>query len=122
MTRLRDIFAYNLKENRRDRGFTQAQLAERVDVSTHHIAMLEIARNYPTLELVERFAEALDIEIYRLFINPLSPQEEMERLYQTVAKDIERLVGETVEKVLSEKIADASPKAGDPPGPKKKNC
>jgi transcriptional regulator with XRE-family HTH domain len=122
MTRLREIFAYNLKENRRKRGFTQAQLAEKVDVSTHHIAMLEIARNYPTLELVERFANVLGIEIYKLFVNPLSPAEEMERLYQTVAHDIERVVGEAVTKALSGKFHEkpASGKDGDPPASGKK--
>jgi DNA-binding XRE family transcriptional regulator len=34
-------------------------LAEKVGVSTHHIAMIEIARYYPTLELVERIADTL---------------------------------------------------------------
>jgi transcriptional regulator with XRE-family HTH domain len=103
MARLKEIFAYNLKEKRRKRGFTQAQLAEKVDVSTHHIGMLEIARNYPTMELVERIAETLDSEIYELFIDPLSPHEELERLYQTVANDIERVVAEAIQKALSGK-------------------
>jgi hypothetical protein len=62
--------------------------------------MLEIARSFPALELVERIADALDIEIYELFIDPLSPQEELERLYQTVANNIERVVSEAVEKSL----------------------
>jgi transcriptional regulator with XRE-family HTH domain len=103
MTSIREIFAYNLKNKRQNCGFSQARLAEMVEVSTHHIAMMEIARNYPTLDLVERIANALNIEIFELFINPLSPPEEMERLYQTVAKNIEQVVGEAVEKALSDK-------------------
>jgi transcriptional regulator with XRE-family HTH domain len=106
MARLKEIFAYNLKAKRRKCGFTQAQLAERVEVSTHHIGMLEIARNYPTLELVERIADVLDTEIYELFIDPLSPHEELKRLYQTIANDIEQLVAATIEKALSGKCAD----------------
>ncbi|MDR2477711.1 MAG: helix-turn-helix transcriptional regulator [Treponema sp.] len=101
MRGLREIFAYNLKEKRRKCGLTQAELAEKVNVSTHHIGMLEIARNLPTLELVERMAGALDVEFYELFVNPLSPSEELERLYQTVANDIERLVAGAIEKALS---------------------
>ena len=100
MIGLREIFAYNLKENRRKCGLTQAELAEKVNVSTHHIGMLEIARNLPTLELVERIALALNIEFYELFVNPLSPKEELDRLYTTVAKDIEQLVTKTLEKAL----------------------
>ena len=45
-------------------------------------------------------ANALNIEIYELFINPLSPPEEMERLYQTVAKNIEQLVSQAIENAL----------------------
>jgi len=103
MTNLREIFAHNLKKKRQNCGFSQAKLAEMVSVSTHHIATIETARNYPTLDLVERMANALNIEIYELFINPLSPQEEMEYLYKEVAKNIEQIVSETIEKVLANK-------------------
>jgi len=103
MTNLREIFAHNLKKKRRNCGFSQAKLAEMVNVSTHHIATIETARNYPTLDLVERMANALNIEIYELFINPLSPHEEMERLYQTVANDIKKVVAEAVEKAVAAK-------------------
>ena len=103
MTNLRDIFAHNLKEKRRNCGFSQAKLAEMVNVSVHHIATIETARNYPTLDLVERMANALNIEIYELFINPLSPHEELERLYQTVAKNIEQVVSQAIENALKDK-------------------
>ena len=99
MTTLREILAHNLKKKRRNCGLSQAKLAEMVKVSTHHIATIETAKNYPTLDLVERIANALDIEIYELFINPLSPPEEMERLYQTMAKNIDQLVGESMERL-----------------------
>jgi len=103
MERLGEIFAYNLKKKRRNCGISQAQLAEKVGVSTHHIGMIEIARNYPTMELVERIANALNIEIHELFVDPISTHEELERLYQTVANNIERVVSEAVEKVITEK-------------------
>jgi len=74
-----------------------------VNVSVHHIATIETARNYPTLDLVERMANALNIEIYELFINPLSPHEELERLYQTVAKNIEQVVSQAIENALKDK-------------------
>jgi transcriptional regulator with XRE-family HTH domain len=110
MASLKEIFAYNLKEKRQKCGFTQAQLAEKTDVSTHHIGMIETARNYPTLELVERIAETLDVEIHELFIDPLSPHEELERLYQTVANDIEKLVGEAIKEALTINYKGISPK------------
>jgi transcriptional regulator with XRE-family HTH domain len=73
MTPILKLFAHNLRIKRRNYGITQAKLAEQVNVSTHHIAMIEIAREYPTLELVERIARALEIEFFELFLDPNSP-------------------------------------------------
>jgi len=101
MARLQDIFVKNLKEKRQKSGLTQAQLAEKVNVSTHHIGMIELSRNYPTLELVERIANALDIEIYELFIDPLSPNTELEQLRHEIKGDTKQLLDEFLEKVLA---------------------
>jgi transcriptional regulator with XRE-family HTH domain len=94
MERLGAIFAKNLKENRRKRGLTQAGLAEKVDVSTHHIAMIELARHYPTFDLVERIASTLDIETHELFITPHAPSEELETLRREIKGDMQRLFEE----------------------------
>jgi transcriptional regulator with XRE-family HTH domain len=106
MASLKEIFAQNLKEKRRKRGFTQAQLAEKVDVSTHHIGMIELSRNYPTLELVERLATALDIEIYELFVETRSPNKELEQLRQEIRGDMKQLFDEFLEKALPGKRKD----------------
>ena len=103
MTNLREIFAYNLKANRQKCSLTQAKLAEKVGVSTHHIAMIEIARHYPTLKLVERIANTLDIEIYKLFIVKPSPENAMEQLQGTLIGNIEKVVADAIEKTLSAK-------------------
>ena len=103
MANLREIFAYNLKAKRQKCGFTQAKLAEKVGVSTHHIAMIEIARHYPTLELVERIANTLDTEIYELFITNPTPENALERLHDTLIGNIEKVVTDAIEKTLSAK-------------------
>jgi len=103
MARLKDIFVKNLKKYRGKSGFTQAQLAEKVNVSTHHIGMIELSRNYPTLELVERIANALDIKIYELFIDASSPNIELEQLRQEIKDDTRQLLDEFLQKALTEK-------------------
>ena len=101
MKRLGEILAKNMKEHRRRRGISQAGLAEKVDVSTHHIGMIELARNFPTLDLVERIANALNIEIYQLFVEPHSPNEELEQLRREIKGDMKQLLTEFLEKALS---------------------
>jgi len=103
MASLREIFAHNLKKHRKICRLSQEKLAEMVNVSTHHIAMMEISRSYPAMELVERIAGVLNIEIHELFLHPSSPTREMEQLYQVVAKNIEQVVNNAVEKVLADK-------------------
>ena len=95
------VFVQNLRKYRRKIGFTQAQLAEKVNVSTHHIGMIELSRNNPTLELVERIADALNIKTYELFLDLLSPNEELEQLRQEIRTDMKQLLDETLEKVLN---------------------
>jgi transcriptional regulator with XRE-family HTH domain len=101
MTNIQEIFAYNLKVKRQKYGITQAELAEKVGVSTHHIAMIEIARHYPTLKLVERIANTLNIEIYELFIVKPTPEDAMERLHNTLVSSIGRVVADSIEKNLT---------------------
>ena len=102
MMRKQSIFVQNLRKHRRKCGLTQAQLAEKVNVSTHHIGMIELSRNNPTLELVERIANALDLKTYELFIDPLSPNNvEFEKLRQDIKSDIRQMFDEVLEKAIS---------------------
>ena len=94
MAELKKLFAQNLKKKRRICGFTQANLAEKVDVSTHHIAMIELARNFPTSELIERIASALETEVYELFLEEKKTQQtELEKLRKDIKEDIHELFG-----------------------------
>ena len=65
--------------------------------------MIEIARHYPTLELVERIANTLKIEIYELFIAKPSPENAMERLHDTLIGNIEKVVADAIENALADK-------------------
>jgi len=101
MVRCQHIFVQNLRKYRRKCGLTQAQLADKVDVSTHHIGMIELERNCPTFELMERIAEALNIKIYELFVDPSSLNENFELLRREIREDIRLLLDETLEKTLA---------------------
>jgi len=101
MLRQQSVFVQNLRKYRRKNGLTQAQLAEKVNVSTHHIGMIELSRNNPTLELVERIAEALNIKTYELFVDIIAPNKELQQLRQEIRDDMRQLLDETLEKALN---------------------
>ena len=63
--------------------------------------MIEQSRNNPTFDLIQRIANALNIEAYELFFDPLSPNIELEKLRQDINNDMKKLLDETLEKALS---------------------
>ena len=104
MISLRDILAYNLKENRKKCGLSQAKLAEKANITTQYIAMIEVSRKFPTPEMLDRLAKALEIETYELFVVKPSPEDAMERLHNTLVGNIEQVVSRAVEKSISENL------------------
>jgi len=102
MKRLGSIFIKNLKEYRKKNGLTQAQLAEKVNVTPHYIGMLEMGRNFPATDLIERIANALNIEMYELFVESLSPAKELEKLRHEIMLEIKKTITETVIETVRE--------------------
>jgi transcriptional regulator with XRE-family HTH domain len=85
-----------MKEQRRILGISQAVLAERVNTSTHYIAMIELERKTPSIPMIERIAAALQIDSPELFSMRSIPQESLKELQKTVLADIERVVGQSI--------------------------
>ena len=101
MANIREILAQNLKENRRKLGITQPMLAERAGLSTHYLGMIEIGRNFPTADVLERLSAALGINPHELFSVSVSPERAIEELQQKVIKNIEQVVADAIDKRLT---------------------
>ncbi|MBR1637756.1 MAG: helix-turn-helix transcriptional regulator [Treponema sp.] len=65
---LRGIFTENLKFYRKNAGLSQQQLAEKADIATNYLSEIERGLKFPSVELIERLAEELDIPPSFLFI------------------------------------------------------
>jgi transcriptional regulator with XRE-family HTH domain len=113
MTNIREILAKNLKENRRKLGITQPTLAERANLSTHYLAMIEVARKFPTADVLERLAAALDIAPNELFSVSPSPENAMEKLQQTILDNMDRVIESAVDKAVQKAFAEKH-KSPDP--------
>jgi transcriptional regulator with XRE-family HTH domain len=106
MTNIRDILANNLKGYRRKSGFSQAKLAEKADISTQYIAMIELSRQFPTPDVLDKIALALGIETYELFAVAPTPENAMERLHRDIIKEVREVIVEELEKTLAYKHKD----------------
>jgi transcriptional regulator with XRE-family HTH domain len=71
----RRLLAWNLRRWRVDRGLSQEQLAVDAGVNRTYVSGVERATENPTIEVLERVAEALSIKIADFFVEP-SPREQ----------------------------------------------
>lgn len=62
------VFGTNLKKYRTSMGISQEAFAERCGMHRTYISAIECYRRSISLENIQRIAEALDVEPYRLFI------------------------------------------------------
>lgn len=64
---LKEIFSSNIKKYRKDK-FTQETLAEKIGVSSQNINDIEGKRRFPRTDTLVKIAEALNVEVYQLFV------------------------------------------------------
>jgi transcriptional regulator with XRE-family HTH domain len=104
MTNLKQILAINIKQNRCRLGLTQAKLAEKADASTQYVAMIELGRKFPSLEMLERLATALGIDNLDLFSPPPFPTKNLNKLQKTISTDLERKITKSINKAVQEAV------------------
>ena len=110
MEKIREILAQNMKAHRQKLGITQPELAERANISTNFIGMIEQKRKFPAPEMLERIATALKIETPELFATSTSPQTELKILHKEILADLDRAIGEAVGKAIKEQYKENKPK------------
>ena len=65
---LKEIFSDNLKYYRKQAGLTQDDFAKEVGTDPVYISYIENGKRFPSVEYIEKMAETLNIESYKLFL------------------------------------------------------
>jgi transcriptional regulator with XRE-family HTH domain len=119
MANIREVLAANLKEYRRKRGVTQEQFAEKADVSSHYIAMIETCNTFPKPEMLERLAKAFNIESHELFSVEPAPDEAFEQMRRSIVSDIKQEITEmkrvVIQAIEKNRAASVKPKTRHSP-------
>ena len=67
MNNLQLCLATNMKRYRKKGGLSQAALAERAGTAANYIALIEVGKNFPSLQMLEKIAGALHVDALDLF-------------------------------------------------------
>jgi transcriptional regulator with XRE-family HTH domain len=88
MTNIRDVLANNLKQFRQARGWSQAYLAEKVNISTNYIGLLENTVKFPSSKMIQKLACALEIDPTELFSKGIDPISSMKQYQKAALEDV----------------------------------
>jgi len=94
---LRQILASNIRERRYVLGLSQMKLAELADIAPSYVAMIELERKFPSVEVLERIAWALKMDPTELFSKACYPIEAVKELHKSVLASFEHVVKSHIE-------------------------
>lgn len=89
-----DYFGQNLKYLRKEKGLTQEQLSEMINLDIRQYSRIETGKGFPSLATLEKLCEVLDINPAYLFdftsdkevYNKKSPENELYSKLKTIVK------------------------------------
>ena len=64
----KDIFRYNLKFYRNKLNLTQEKLSELSGISSDYLSEIERGKRTPSFKRMDLIADALNLDVYKLFI------------------------------------------------------
>jgi len=95
---LRTVLSKNIKFFRCNHGWSQADLAEKADISINFLSSIERCVKWPYPETIVKISKALKIEEYELFRQNKSIIDDTFTIIDRLVSDISVSVTESIEK------------------------
>jgi transcriptional regulator with XRE-family HTH domain len=100
---IKDTLGKNIKIFRARRGLSQADLAEKADISIPFLSSIERGLKYPLPDMLAKIADSLGVEVNQLFIsNPTSGEnsEILRHLSEDMTKTVNLAMAEVFKRYL----------------------
>ena len=94
---LRKLLSVNIKRFRNRRGWSQAKLADKLDISTNFLSDIETQKGWVSPLTLVKLASALDIEVYELFKPENAISGDLKDVVNKLAQDLTVVITESVE-------------------------
>ena len=98
MDRLQSCLAKNMKLYRKKEGLSQAALAEKAGTAPNYIALIEVGKNFPSLQMLEKIASALNVDCLDLFDKKSLELIDSDNLRKRIISSISEVINENFEK------------------------
>jgi transcriptional regulator with XRE-family HTH domain len=87
-----------MKGRRHTIGLSQAKLAEKINSAPTYIAMIELEKKFPSVEMLEKIAAALELDSPELFSMKSYPAELLNKLHEAVLTDFGNVIVNRLDK------------------------
>jgi transcriptional regulator with XRE-family HTH domain len=92
MTDIRAVLASNMKLHRKTLGLSQSKLADKINTATGYIAMIETGKKFPSASMLEKIAQALEIDTPELFTAQPFETYSIKKQYKAILLDFEKII------------------------------
>jgi len=105
--RLKDVFVKNLRQYRKEKNISQMALAELCGTSTSYIGQIEIGNRFPSIDMIEKIANALQIRPDLLFFTESdngsrgkTPSIKKDRMTDTAKEELIKRLSDAIRRVV----------------------
>lgn len=102
MENIKKLLGKKISEIRKDRGFSQMQFAEMLDISVNALSIIETGNGFLTAETLEKILLNLDLEPDELF--SFGGMKTDEELYNNILKNLLNIKNNRKKLVMIDKI------------------
>jgi len=95
------ILGKNIKFFRYRKEYSQADLAEKIDISITFLSNIERGLKFPKPDIITRIADGLEINVYELFKNDIIP-EDNKKIINRLSEDMTNKVNLAINDVFKQ--------------------
>ena len=99
MTNIRTVLAVNMKTRRKELEISQAELAEKIGTSPNYISKIEAEKQFPSVQMIEQIAGALECDSIDLFSNEKNEEKRIDYIRDDLLKNVCDLINASFQKI-----------------------
>lgn len=99
MTNIRTVLAVNMKTRRKELEISQAELAEKIGTSPNYISKIEAEKQFPSVQMIEQIAGALECDSLDLFSNEKNEEKRIDYIRDDLLKNVCDLINASFQKL-----------------------